>query len=735
MKIVKYIIVLILFFVATESKSQDCDCVYPLLFVHGWAGGETSWLNFSNEIDAFGDGIIIPNNENGSGTVFYAHLNYNHNSTAIWGQDGNPDFPSYQDDDVIVHDQFYNAPDILSNKCSYAISFQTQKTIVNRQLIFENMAQWDDENYITEPDNQSTSNQASAYKQGYALGKAIEKVLEVTGKDKVILVAHSMGGLAVREYLQRQSISGFKDWWVDGNSSDGHKVAKVLTVGTPHRGSNVGNSLLNIIEYSDALGSIGLDLKSEAVRDLRYFYNTDNNVEGVQNNGAFLFGSSEGLVLNNPDFYNKDVDANGTELESIEGINISGIANGSVPWDGTYDNPNSPLPIDIKYTYYVSDKSDLLDLKISSDFLNYAFPDWLTWISSTINFTPSDGIVPADRQWIYINGNGTTSDFESGNSIPVPLVDYSSPNSYSYVLSDRITPAYGVSHLDFPVQLPLGTITPLGTYLGASNYETNDFDNLFRGIDEADFPEFAYEVEIDKNYGGYSQKRSDLVATNSNISVNSSSSEENNIDSDWYKFNTLGSNSFQIRLTKQVNQQFIVDLIDQVNLGSYTNSVNTISSITSDANSPLVELSTGELQEGEYYLRITSVVDNSGEQEYSFIIDSSDEEPSVGPCYSVIYADYTYECGGNDLSLTVGSQWNYNGRFCGSNDPTGGGGNGGFGGGFGGGPGNPSGSGTTTVNSDSNVPVVNENDECQECVKNIQALNALILSRQNSNGN
>ena len=51
----------------------------------------------------------------------------------------------------------------------------------------------------------------------------IDKVKGTNAQDKVILIGHNMGGLAAREYLQ--------------SSSYDHDVAKLITVGTPHRGS------------------------------------------------------------------------------------------------------------------------------------------------------------------------------------------------------------------------------------------------------------------------------------------------------------------------------------------------------------------------------------------------------------------------------------------------------------------------------------------------------------------
>jgi pimeloyl-ACP methyl ester carboxylesterase len=50
----------------------------------------------------------------------------------------------------------------------------------------------------------------------------IDELLAATGRERVVLVAHSQGGLAARAYLQKHG---------------GGKVARVVTLGTPHHGS------------------------------------------------------------------------------------------------------------------------------------------------------------------------------------------------------------------------------------------------------------------------------------------------------------------------------------------------------------------------------------------------------------------------------------------------------------------------------------------------------------------
>ena len=153
------------------------------------------------------------------------------------------------------------------------------------------------------------SNQSAIAKQGAAVKVAVQRVMEVTGKDKVILVGHSMGGLASREYIQNS-----ENWQADNQ----HHVAKLLTLGTPHGGSNASDNILAFMT--------GTDVSSEAIRDLKttYYYSGEP--------GHYLFG---GLEVQNsssmndnsytPDFYNSDINCNGIVGENIQGLNQKSI--------------------------------------------------------------------------------------------------------------------------------------------------------------------------------------------------------------------------------------------------------------------------------------------------------------------------------------------------------------------------------------------------------------------------
>jgi pimeloyl-ACP methyl ester carboxylesterase len=152
------------------------------------------------------------------------------------------------------------------------------------------------------------SNQSGTVKQGYALQFAITRVLNATGADKVILMGHSMGGLAAREYLQTTN-----NWVSIGQ----HHIAKLITVGTPHSGSNLGSADLNLG------GLFGYNEASEAVRDLRYDYKSG----GL---GTYLYGGLESFAIIRRGigsyFHNIDVDSNGYEGDFVTGLNRKSIS-------------------------------------------------------------------------------------------------------------------------------------------------------------------------------------------------------------------------------------------------------------------------------------------------------------------------------------------------------------------------------------------------------------------------
>jgi pimeloyl-ACP methyl ester carboxylesterase len=58
---------------------------------------------------------------------------------------------------------------------------------------------------------------------------------EPWSKRPIVIVAHSMGGLVARSFMQRH-------WWDDGSGQCGERVLKLITLATPHHGTPLANN-------------------------------------------------------------------------------------------------------------------------------------------------------------------------------------------------------------------------------------------------------------------------------------------------------------------------------------------------------------------------------------------------------------------------------------------------------------------------------------------------------------
>lgn len=243
---------------------------YPIIFVHGINSDNKTW------------NTLIDSLKNYYGWSFGGNMNFSLNYDNDFTTSNLINCPTGNDCDY--HD--YTVTSDLQKSDFYTVNFDVNFDGIPYSNSFLNQ-----------------SNQSAIVKQGLAIRDAIKHVLTKTGRDKVIIVGHSMGGLAAREYLQNADLF---------QSSDNKKhVAKLLTTGTPHGGTNFTNLAL--------LPGFLPDMASEAARDMRatYFYSN--------NDGVYLFsGTEDNLYMLNQipeNYHNVDVNCNGLLGEWITGIN------------------------------------------------------------------------------------------------------------------------------------------------------------------------------------------------------------------------------------------------------------------------------------------------------------------------------------------------------------------------------------------------------------------------------
>ena len=251
----------------------DAQLPLPVLFLHGMSGDPSSWGSMANLLS--NDAGLIEGNQlqyclNGDGSDGTSTLDEVLPFTAL---------PS-------THADFYR----INFECNSGGTCWSNSTS-NSDGIF--------------------SGQAAAAKQGLAVADAIAEILDATGAPEIVLVCHSMGGLAAREYLQTPEY-----WPVDGQGQSHHRVAKLVTSGTPHNGSNFSVGWLE--DLGDLFG-FDIEQRSDAVRDLRtsYYYSEDP--------GVYLFGGLEDnwvmwdFLFQN--FWNIDVNCDGDVGDLIVGLN------------------------------------------------------------------------------------------------------------------------------------------------------------------------------------------------------------------------------------------------------------------------------------------------------------------------------------------------------------------------------------------------------------------------------
>ncbi|HIP31467.1 MAG TPA: T9SS type A sorting domain-containing protein [Crocinitomicaceae bacterium] len=341
-------IIFVLFLCSLNVNAQN-NLPYPIIFVHGLAGSDVTFgttMEYLSLHDSLGDI-----------NVYDVILNADHDNTS-----------SLFLDDVKSNDFIFNGTFINVGRRNFSPSVSTFVDGWTGSNIFAINFQEERIRGASGSVNDyfDQSNESGIFKQGYALELMIQEVLTYTNAEKVILVGHSMGGLAIREYLQRYDfVTSIHTNWVDPFSAEGHKVARVATYGTPHLGSNASPDPTKASVIPNALGD------TEANRDLLWEYNSYTNCTGLAK-GIYMFGGNElciQSITGNATFPNVDINCNGVEGDDIVGINENYYS---------YDyNPIMPLPLNIDYTYMCS--------------------IWSSWGSSLTG----DGAVSIHRQWLH----------------------------------------------------------------------------------------------------------------------------------------------------------------------------------------------------------------------------------------------------------------------------------------------------------------------------------------------
>lgn len=268
----KNFIYLLLLFTTVSQAQSNRKSIYPVILVHGLNSSDATWLKLMQQYQGSNYNVSISGSRAGSGSRI--------------------DFMLNADNDL--------------SKATTNFKYQVGQYNYGDVVDMQSYINPDNDVFVMNFDNGNLSNQSAIAKQGYALGIAIQKILAATKAEKVILVGHSMGGLAIREYLQNSRFLFYANNYI-------HKVYRVVTIGTPHGGSNLGTGGFNVANWW------GLNERSEAVRDLR----TTHTASGKK--GIYLWGGLERDAtygVFGDKYYNTDINCNGI-TDEIAGINAA----------------------------------------------------------------------------------------------------------------------------------------------------------------------------------------------------------------------------------------------------------------------------------------------------------------------------------------------------------------------------------------------------------------------------
>ena len=490
---------------------------YPIIFIHGLNSNSTVWFDMRT--------ALITKGLSYGGNINFC-LNFdNNNSTA------NKNIYPEPGADIAL---FTNPLTELIIGDFYFLNFDVNN--VGDILVSDDGI----------PFNDVLSNEASIVKQGIALKYAVQMVLQKTGRDKVILMGHSMGGLASREYLQNPI-----NWQSDGS----HHIAKLITTGTPHGGYTGTNAAL----------VTGINSSSEAYRDLRKEFTYSGS------DGTYLYGGIENQTnIDNSafsDFYNVDVNCNGINGDNsmIVGLN-----------DKTWIN-------DLDYSYIVG-------ICTNCDALQGLL-------------YPGDGIVRSE--------NANLSNFT--NQLPIPK------NEFIYEAAQ--TGVKGL-HSELPQAIPVN----------------------FRGLDEPNEYNLAYEVNFSNTYKGF-------------ITVQPSVVGAYPYDFDDYKFLVNSDSQVSVFINNTFSNPIYARIIN-------SNYLQVGQELTVNSGSNTLNLN---LSVGLYYLEIfTTATNTSYLYPYTFTLSSTLSNPDFtssdslkiypNPTTSAVFFDNT------KLGFTEVQVFNYLGQ-------------------------------------------------------------------------
>jgi DNA-binding beta-propeller fold protein YncE len=341
---------MILAFVLNQASifAQPSPPSRPILFVHGWCGSPYDWQPlYSYLADALPPSMFQNPN------VYIIQYNSITDGYSVY-REKSP-FTDPTDLEPISQENIASIP---SSTRFFVIQF------------------YDPLSNGTDPDNVT---RISVLNKAYELKKVIDKIKSITNVTAVNIVAHSMGGLDARTYVENLASAGSCYNYQDNNQDPSYgshpnyavstclpgspqaayanDVANIITVDTPHSGSPLATPSNMTAIYNNAIDSGNLSCQSNPSTNMNELLPQSLGgpglLEELNYNGSIHFGVS-------PTMNTVPVQAVSNYFSEIPDVNGS--------WTGIIGESDDVVPINSQYFPYIVFPYN------SSHFLNSSFP-------------------------------------------------------------------------------------------------------------------------------------------------------------------------------------------------------------------------------------------------------------------------------------------------------------------------------------------------------------------------
>jgi len=292
--VTRFVCLLVLLSLAITARmpllAQPSPPSRPILFVHGWCGSAYDWASLFGSILN-----TLPNTMYPDKSVYFVEYN---NDSLLHPANPQDSYAFYKEDQPAG----YNTT--LTSANQKDIPPDTRFFAINLYDPLSNGA---------DPDNVT---RISVLNKAYEVKKVIELIKEITGVQSVNIVAHSMGGLDARAYVENLASAGSCNNYQDSsiNSPYGshpdyaantclpgslsaeysNDVANIVTVDTPH----LGSPLAELFATNQGLGpefiNLGLTCQAyDSTNRIELLQSTDGGpglIEELNYLGSFHFG-------------------------------------------------------------------------------------------------------------------------------------------------------------------------------------------------------------------------------------------------------------------------------------------------------------------------------------------------------------------------------------------------------------------------------------------------------------